>query len=112
MSTVRDIVRSIQVEVRHESLTPERASHVLLTLTSLLGNCSEEIRIAEMDYNQRLLQCLETDEAANRAKIRAQTSPEYVRLREAKDTKELAFEMTRSLKYMLRVAEEEMRLSR
>ena len=51
-------------------------------------------------------------EAANRAKIRAEITPEYARKREARDTKELVVELVRSLKYFLRCKEDEVRLTR
>jgi hypothetical protein len=56
--------------------------------------------------------CMSSEDAANRAKIRAETSVEYLRKREARDTKELVVELVRSLKYFLRSKEEEMRLTR
>lgn len=109
--TVREMVREIQVEVRSTDLQPTRATEMLNILTALMGNCNDEIREADMAYNIRLGQCLDADEAANRAKIRAQTSPEYARMREAKDTKDLVVEMTRALKYFLRAKFEEMRMA-
>jgi hypothetical protein len=110
--SVRDLVRGMQSEIRETDLQPERACVLLARLTALLGNCNSEVTDAEIAYNEHLLACLNADEAANRAKIRAETSPEYRRKREARDTKELVVELVRSLKYILRSAEEEMRLSR
>lgn len=110
--TVRDLVKGIQREVVSGELHPNRASQLLLQATALLGNCSEEIRTAEYDYAIVLLKHLDGEEAANRARIRAETSPEHMRKREARDTKEVLVEMIRSLKYMMRAAEEEMRLAR
>jgi hypothetical protein len=93
-------------------LPPSRAAELLVRLSSLLGNCLQEIREADHEYSLVLLGHLEKDEAANRAKIRAETSEEFLRKREARDLKELVLEMSRSLKYLLRSHEEEMRLSR
>ena len=71
---------------------------------------------SNLDYDDEpwavLLGYLDAEAKANRAKIRAETSPEYQRKREARDTKELVQELVRSLKYFLRSKEEEMRLSR
>ena len=97
--------------------TPKQAMDTVHLLcqrlrTALMGNCQEEIRQAEYEYAVVILKYLEADEAANRAKIRAETSPEFLRKREARDMKELVTELARSLKYLLRSAEEEMRLSR
>ena len=110
-SSVREFVHVIQREIRDTDLLPDRASALLVQLSALLGNINAEIREADMDYAMRLLSCLNSDETANRAKIRAETSPEYMRKREARDTKELALEMIRSLKYYLRAKEEELRLA-
>jgi len=110
--TVRDHIESIRREVRDTDLLPDRAAELLNQLSALLGNVLDEIRDADMDYAVVLLKHLDSEEAANRAKIRAQTTPEYLRSREARDTKEIVVELARSLKYFLKVKEEEMRLSR
>jgi hypothetical protein len=110
--TVRDLVKAFQVELRDTDLQPDRAADVLVQLTALMGNCNDEIREADADYATVLLSFLEADKAANRAKIRAETTPAYQRKREARDTKELVVELCRSLKYLLKSKEEEMRLTR
>ena len=109
--TVRGLVRDMQTEIRDTDLQPSRAADLLNRLTSLVGNCNDEIRQADVAYAAVLLRHLEGEEAANRAKIRAETTPEYLRKREARDTKELAVELIRSLKYFLRSKEQEMRLT-
>jgi len=112
VASVREMIRAAQSEMRTTSPTPERANELLWHLTALIGNCNEEIREADMDYARVLLEHLEQDETANRAKIRAETTPEFLRKREARDTKELCTEIVRSLKIFLRGLQEEMRLSR
>src|SRR4051812_24671936 len=97
--TIRGMVRLIQIEVRDQpDLQPDRAAELLNKLTALLGNMNDEIREADMAFAAVLLKHLESEEAASRAKIRAETTPEYSRKREARDTKELAVELVRSLK--------------
>lgn len=111
--TVRDLVRQAQIEIRDTpDLLPDRASELMNHLTALLGNINDEIRDADAAYNEVLWKHLQTDIAANRAKIAAARSDEYKRQREARDTKELAVELIRSLKYYLRSKAEEMRLMR
>lgn len=112
MVTIREMVRAMQREVRDTDLQPDRAAELLVKLTALMGNCNDQIREADADYATVLLSFLESDEAANRAKIRAETTPAYQRKREARDTKELVVELCRSLKYLLKSHEEAMRLSR
>lgn len=110
--TVRELVRKAQVEIRETpDLQPDRAAELLMILTSLMGNCADEIREADSAFAVVLLQHLDVEEKANRARIRAEISPEYQRKREARDTKELVIELVRSLKYFLRAKEEEMRLA-
>ena len=110
--TVRDFIKAYQREIRDTDLQPDRAAELLVKLTALMGNCNDQIREADADYATILLSFLEADEAANRAKIRAETTPAYQRKREARDTKELVVELCRSLKYLLKSKEEEMRLTR
>jgi hypothetical protein len=111
-TTVRELVKQMQVEIRDTDLQPDRAAELLGKLTALIGNTNDEIRQADVAYNAVLLTYLDSDEAANRARIRAETSPEYLRKREARDTKELVIELVRSLKYILKSNEEAMRLAR
>lgn len=110
--TVRAAVRAIQEEVGRDDLAPARAAELLLKATALIGNCNTEIRDADMAYAQVLLGCLNSTEAANRARIQSEITPEYQRKREARDTKELVIEVCRALKYAIRCTEEEMRLTR
>ncbi len=109
--TVRGMVALAQTEIRDTpDLSPDRARHLLAHLSGLIGNCNDEIRMADAAYAQTLLVALRTEDTANRARIAAECSPEYQRKREARDTKELVIELIRSLKYWLRSMEEEMRL--
>ena len=110
--TVRDLVRNIQAELFRGDIDPARARELLIQSTALLGNCLQEIRECDAAYARVLLSHLDSTEAASRAKIRAETSPEYQRKQEARDTRELLQESARSLKYYLRSQEEEMRLAR
>ena len=110
--TVRDIIKDIQKEVQRGDLKAPRAAEILTELAALIGNCNDEIRNRDMEYNKKLLVCLETEEKANRAKIKAEISPEYQAKREARDTKELAIELIRSIKYFLKSLEEEKQTSK
>lgn len=109
--TVRDRIHAFQSELRSGDVVPSRAREILMELSALLGNVLTEEREAEAAYNVVLLALLEGDEAANRARIRAAITPEYARLKVAKDTHTTVVEQIRSLKVILRSIEEEMRLS-
>ena len=110
--TIRERIRAIQKELRDGSITPGITRESLVVLTALMGNVTDELRHADHAYKVVLLKCLEGEEAANRARIRAETSPEYTRMREAKDTLDLVVEMIRSCKVYLRSLDEELKLAR
>lgn len=110
--SVRDRIKAIQVQLRDEAISPAVARVALVQLTALLGNVNDEQRFADHEYKLVLLGCLQGDEAANRARIRAEVTPQYQRLMEAKDTAELVVEMIRSCKAYLKSLDEEMRLAR
>ena len=110
--SVREMVRAIQVEMRGDDFQPARAREMLVELTALYGNCLTEARDAQGAFNLVLLGHLDSGEPANRARIRAATSPEHSRLREADDTTKFVLESMRSLKKALDSIETEMRLAR
>jgi hypothetical protein len=105
------MVDAIQRELLAGDLLPMRAREVLVELTALLGTVMTEVRDAEIAFNAVLLAHLDGSEAANRAKIRAQTTPEYRRLREAKDVQIAVTELARALKSLLRSLSDEMRMT-
>jgi len=108
MSTVRDMVKAIQVEIRQTpDLQPDRAAEMLTKLAALLGNIADEQRDADLAYATVHLALYEQHGAASRAKLYAEITPEYARKREAKDCGVLAVEMIRSLKMFLRTKEQE-----
>lgn len=112
MVSVRDLVKKMQKEIRDTDLQPDRAAELLVKLSALIGNTNDEIREADAEYATVLLSHLESDTAANRARIKAETSPAYQRKQEARHLKELVVELVRSLKYLLKSHEEAMRLAR
>ena len=110
--SVRERVKKIQRELRDGALTPDLTRESLVTLTALLGNVNDEVLTADLDYKHVLRAAYESEEKANRARMVAETSPQYARMREAKDTQTLVVEMIRSCRAFLRSLDEELRLSR
>lgn len=110
--TVREMVTARRLEVLAGDLSPTRAAEVATQLSALLGNIAQEIREADMAFNLVYANCLDEEGKANRAKIRAELTPAYVRKREAHDLHMVAVEMIRSLRKMQDTFREEMRLSR
>ena len=113
MASVRHMIREIQREVRDSSdLLPDRAAELLNKATALLGNISDEVREADAAYATRLMQEFGRHKAASRAKLVAETTPEYDRKRQARDTHELAKQLIITLRQFLRTKSDEMRLTR
>ena len=110
--TVRDRVKKIQAQLRDGALTPDMARESLVTLTALIGNVQDEQREADHDYKLVLMASMRAESKANRARIVAETTPQYDRARAAKDCATLVVEMIRSCRAYLRSLDEEMRLAR
>jgi hypothetical protein len=109
--SIRERIKAIQKGLSGE-ITPAVARESLVHLTALWGNVNDEVRAADHEYKLVLLGCMSGGEPANRARIRAEVTPQYQRSREAKDTADLVVEMIRSCKAYLRSLDEEMRLAR
>jgi len=113
MGTIREMISTFQNEILNsKDLMPDRAAEILTKLCALMGNINDEIRITDIAYSKVLMEHYNTQETANRAKIIAETTPEYEAKRVARDTKDLAKEIVGSLKYFLRGKEEEKRNTR
>jgi hypothetical protein len=107
------MVADIQREVLETAdLPPTRAAELQNALGSLLGSCNKEVTAADLDYKLVLLGAMRSEEKANRARIAAETTPQYKRFREAKDARDTCLELLRSLRAYLRNAAEEMRLEK
>lgn len=111
METIRDRITNYQNEILKGNLMPPRAAEMLTELSALIGNLNDRITETDMAYNQKLLECYNTQETVNRAKIIANTSQEYKDMRDARNTKELAIEIIRSLKYLLKSRQDEWQVS-
>ena len=96
--TVRERIASINAAQLRGETTPIQAAQWQSTLGALIGNVLSEIREAEADYHVVYAGFLDAEGKANRATIRAQMTPEWKRLREAKDTLKLVESMTAGLR--------------
>lgn len=110
--SVRSMVNEFKREILAGDLTPHRASEIEQRLTALLGNIQDEQREADALYADVLAKHMREETKANRARILAETSPEFLRKRAVHDTHTHAVEMIRSLRGLIRMATEEMRLTR
>jgi len=107
--TIREIIQNNQNQILKGNLTPGRAAEMLTELSAVIGNCNDEIVKRDIEYNKVLLEWYNKESKANRAKIKAEITPEYEAMRTARNTKDLAMEIIRSLKYFLRNSEDEFR---
>jgi hypothetical protein len=108
--TVRSLLAGIQREVLDTDLQPDRAAELLTKLTALYANVLAEVTRREMAFNEVLLRQLDDNQPAAKAKIRAQATDEYDDLRQAKDAEKSTLQLIQSLKLVLRMKNEEMRL--
>lgn len=110
--TLDERIAAIQAQLAHGALTPDLARESLVKLTALLGNVHDLQRAADHDYKLVLLGCMKGQKAAARARIEAETTPQYDAARKAGDLAKLVIETIRSLKHYMRSLEEEARLAR
>jgi hypothetical protein len=110
--TVRERIADIHDAQLRGGQTGIQAAEWLNTLGALTGNVLQEIREAEADYTAVYAKWLDTEQKANRAKIRAEMTPQYQRLREARDTFKLVDTMIGTLKYLLRAHEADAKATR
>jgi hypothetical protein len=107
-----DRIAAIQTQLAEGALTPDTARESLVKLTALLGNVHDLQRKADHDYKLVLLGCMKGQKAASRARIEAETTPQYDEARKAADLAKLVIENIRSLKQYMRSLDEEARLTR
>jgi hypothetical protein len=110
--TTRERINKVASDMADGALTPDMAREALILLTALWGNCADDYREAELAYKPVLLTALQGGGAANRARMEAECSPEYARLRQAKDTTDLVKQLIVTCRAYLRSLDEEMRLAR
>ena len=110
-TTIREMLRRLLVDAKDLDLPPHQMADMLVQATSIYASVVEEVRESEFAYKAVLLSQLDSEEAASRAKIRAENTEAYRRMRTAKDSEKVAIELIRSLKVALRTKQEEMRMA-
>jgi len=111
MTTIREMLRRLLIDAKDLDLPPHQMADMLVQATSIYASVVEEVRESEFAYKAVLLSQLDSEEAANRAKIRAENTEAYRRNRTAKDSEKICIELIRSLKVALRTKHEDMRLA-
>lgn len=110
--SVRERIALIHAAQLRGNVLPIQAAEWLSTLGALYGNVLAEIRDAEAAYALVYAGWLDTETKANRAKIRAELTPEFARCREARDLLKQIDQQIGTLKYLLRAFENEERVTR
>lgn len=110
--SIRDRIAAIHQQQLQGATTPMEAAQWLATLGALVGNVLVEIREAEAAYTIVYAKHLDAEGKANRAKIRAEMSPEYQRVRAARDLLKQVEHQMATLKYLVKAHETELRLTR
>lgn len=90
-----------------DMLSPKRATEILNELSALYGNVLDRAKETQMLFNKKLAEIMEDEKAATKARVKAETTDEYEAMLEAKNVEKLILELTRSLKYFIRVKEAE-----
>ncbi len=111
MQELLDKLRTLQIEAKDLDLAPHRMADMLVQLTALYSYIIEEVRESSFAYKAVLLTQLDSEEAASRAKIRAENTEAYRRWKIASDTEKVTLELIRSLKVALRTKQEDMRMT-
>lgn len=108
--TIRDLAAQKLKECGDiESLGAHRAAELLVELTSLLASVSKECVDRKAWYAVKKMELLKEWSKAAIATIYAESSPEYKQFLEAEELRKVIIEAQRSLKYYLRINEDEAR---
>jgi uncharacterized protein YlzI (FlbEa/FlbD family) len=106
---IKNKIIALRNEIQDGNLDPYRVSEMLVELTSLFANANEEVIDASLEYNRKLLVISEDSESVAKAKLKAETTEEWRRKRQAENLKEWCVEMIRSLKYFIKSKIEELK---
>ncbi len=108
--SVRELVKTIQLEMLKGNVPPLRAADCTVQLAALLGNCSQEIVARNHDYSVVRRTLFRTLGTASAAKIEGEATDEFRLKAEAEAVKGDVQELINALKALGRVATEEMRM--
>jgi hypothetical protein len=105
--TIRDRVRTIERAMLQGGLHPSQVREFISVATALLGWCGRECVEAELAFKSFLAGCRRNCKTAAQARIEAEDSPQYRRLREAQAEQAHCDQIVMSLKAILRSIENE-----
>lgn len=107
--TIRERIKAIQAQMMLGTFTTPVVRDNLIHLTGLLGEVQREHREADFEYNL-VLDALTTELNATKGKVRAATTSQWQRAREAADTEDLVRQMIMGSKKYLESLDTEARV--
>lgn len=111
--SIREIISEKLKELQDiDALGANRASEVLIELSSLLASIGKECSDRKYWLNLKKLELLKEHGSAAKAIIHAEGSPEYQQWLEAEEYRKAVIENIRAIKYFLRNQESELRESK
>jgi len=111
--TIREVITEKSLLLRDiDTLGPAQAAKELVELSSLLSSLNKETSDANYWLNIKKMELLKEHGTAAKAKIYAEASPEWKDWNERVMQGKAVEEMIRAIKYYLRAAEEEYKLTR
>ncbi len=108
--TIRENIKQILAKIdASQDLQRMEASDYLVKLSSLLGSLGEWLVVYEKNYIQQKINLMDEHPkmAMSKIEVLAQNCEEYTTLREAKQMEKAIMEVIRSLKYRIKVLNNE-----
>lgn len=109
LKEIRDGIEIIAAEVRECDVIPSRAAFLAARLSGYYASILEVITQRLMAYNRILSDQQIAEQAAARAKVRAQATPEYESLVTAQNLEKSTLQLIQALKVLAKVKAEEFR---
>ena len=109
--TLRELIKQETAGLlKIEALGPHIAAERLVALTALMASLGAEIALKRAKYAEVRVNYLNTSKSAVEAKIRSEATPEFNEWQEREEMRKALIEICRSIKYYLRIQEEEYKL--
>lgn len=109
MHEIREALFRILGNAKDDSLLPHQLADILVRLTGLYPSIVQEVTASDIAFKAVLLAELQQEQAASRARIKAENSEAYRRWRGAKDLESICVEAIRTYKKVLQTKSEEKR---
>lgn len=110
--TIQDQVNSFRNELLNSETDANRLAEILVQLSALSGNVANEIIEREFEYSKIYNLLIGSDITAAKAKVTMSATPEYLAYKKAKAVGDMVTQMIGSIKYLIKVKENEYRNSK